>query len=140
LHSKNQLPRLPINAFIVISPGVVVVVWFFLTDIYTTPTKVFKKLFWVVGRVVAIQIQFITLKWRDHASKKLQFGTQKCKKIHIGKTQEKHKCQPLFVENWEEKEVEIGHKTQVEDILDGEEVMEEKENEKYLGDVISNYG
>ena len=40
------------------------------------------------------------------SSKKLQFGTQKCKKIHIGKTCDKYKCQPLFVENWEENEVE----------------------------------
>ena len=89
------------------------------------------------GHKTAMANSYIKLKT---TSKKLQFGTQKCKKMHVGKIQEKHKCQPLYVDNWEEKEIEIGHKTQVEDILDGEEVMEETENEKYLGDVISKDG
>ena len=40
------------------------------------------------------------------SSKKLQFGAQKSKKIHIGKTKEEHKCQPLFVENWTENVIE----------------------------------
>ena len=35
-------------------------------------------------------------------AKKLQFGVTKCNKIHIGKTYEKEKCQPLFVDSWKE--------------------------------------
>ena len=40
------------------------------------------------------------------SSKKLQFGADKCKKMHIGKTLQEHKCLPLYVDKWEEKEVE----------------------------------
>ena len=31
-------------------------------------------------------------------SKKLQFGSEKCKKMHVGKVKEEYKCQPLFVD------------------------------------------
>ena len=85
----------------------------------------------------------------DHAyikcktsSKKLQFGSQKCKKIHIGKSHEEHKCQPLYVDKWEEKEVEDFETgiIKIEDSCESEDVMEEKSEEKYLGDVISRDG
>ena len=32
------------------------------------------------------------------AIKKLQFGTEKCKKIHIGKSKEEYKCQAVYVD------------------------------------------
>ena len=75
-------------------------------------------------------------------SKKLQFGVSKCKKIHVGKCKEDFKCQNLFVDNWKEIEVKneetgISH---IEDTLVGEEIMEEKAEDKYLGDIISNDG
>ena len=75
-------------------------------------------------------------------SKKLQFGAQNCKKIHIGKTKEEHKCQPLFVDNWTESEIEDGDSEMVkmEDTCNVEDEMEEKEDERYLGDVISKDG
>ena len=38
-------------------------------------------------------------------SKKLQFGAQKCKKLHVGKFCEDFKCQILKVNNWKEVEV-----------------------------------
>ena len=38
-------------------------------------------------------------------SKKLQFGAQKCKKLHVGKFCEDFKCQILKVDNWKEVEV-----------------------------------
>ena len=75
-------------------------------------------------------------------SKKLQFGSSKCKKIHIGKQHEDFKCHNVYVDSWEETETtntETGN-TQVEDICIGEEIMEEKDEEKYLGDVISKDG
>ena len=76
------------------------------------------------------------------SSKKLQFGSQKCKKIHIGKTKEEFKCQPLFVDKWTEGVVEDCESgtIKIEDICEGEDIMEEKEDERYLGDVISKDG
>ena len=75
-------------------------------------------------------------------SKKLQFGAKKCKKMHIGRYQEDFKCQQLFVDNWEEVKVENTDTGEVtmEDCCVGEEIMEEKDSEKYLGDLISNDG
>ena len=75
-------------------------------------------------------------------SKKLQFGSTKCKKIHVGKYCEDFKCQNLTVDNWEEIEVtnEETGKVEMEDHFIGEETMEEKNEEKYLGDIISNDG
>ena len=76
------------------------------------------------------------------STKKLQFGASKCKKNHIGKQCEDFKCHPLLIDTWEENEVkdeETGN-FQVEDVCIGEEVMEEKHEEKYLGDVISKDG
>ena len=75
-------------------------------------------------------------------SKKLQFGAKKCKKMHVGRYQEDFKCQQLFVDNWEEVEVENTDtgEVKIEDCCVGEEIMEEKDSEKYLGDLISNDG
>jgi hypothetical protein len=62
--------------------------------------------------------------------------------LHVGKLKEDFKCQSLKVDNW--KEVELKNdETGVDDILDvceGEEIMEDKQEEKYLGDVISTDG
>ena len=72
-------------------------------------------------------------------SKKLQFGTQKCKKLHVGKSFDDFKCQTLKIQNWEEVEV-VNDKTGmdgIEDICSDEVEMEQKVEEKYLGDIIS---
>ena len=76
------------------------------------------------------------------ASKKLQFGVKKCKKLHVGKYCEEFKCQQLFVDTWEEVEVENCDNGEIvtEDCFIGEELLEEKNEEKYLGDVISTDG
>ena len=62
--------------------------------------------------------------------------------MHIGKYCEDFKCQNLMVDSWEEVEVKNDETgiTQIEDTFVGEELMEEKDDEKYLGDVISNDG
>ena len=76
------------------------------------------------------------------SSKKLQFGVEKCKKIHVGKYCEKFKCQTLSVDCWKELEV-IDEETGIgkfEETCIWEEIMEEKNEEKYLGDIISNDG
>ena len=75
-------------------------------------------------------------------SKKLQFGSQKCKKLHVGKICENFKCQTLKVDKWEEFEIrneETGI-DEIEDVCKEKEIMEEKTEEKYLGDVISTDG
>ena len=38
-------------------------------------------------------------------SKKLQFGVDKCKKLHIGNVQKPYKCQDLVVDKWSEVEL-----------------------------------
>ena len=75
-------------------------------------------------------------------SKKLQFGSKKCKKIQVGKYCEEFKCQNLTVDNWEEVEVNNDDTGNIfiEDFCNGEVAMEEKDHEKYLGDIISNDG
>ena len=75
-------------------------------------------------------------------SKKLQFGVEKCKKIHVGKTCDDFKCQQLFVDNWAEVEVRNEDLASIstEDQYLGEEEIEEKKEERYLGDIISNDG
>ena len=62
--------------------------------------------------------------------------------MHIGKSFDEYKCQPLFVDKWEETEVEDCEnvRIRVEDSCDGEDLMENKNDEKYLGDVISKDG
>ena len=82
---------------------------------------------------------FITFKTD---SKKLQFGAKKCKKLHIGKHRERFKCQTLKVDNWEEVEMidDVTGIEEIKDVCNGESIMEEKEEEKYLGDVISTDG
>ena len=72
------------------------------------------------------------------SSKKLQFGTEKCKKNHIGKNTVTHKCGPLFIDGW--KEVQYENKNRKIDFFQGKIMMEEKSEEKYLGDILSKDG
>ena len=72
-------------------------------------------------------------------SKKLQFGAQKCKKLHVGKSKQNFKCQNLEVDYWKEFEVlnkETGEE-EIIDVCDEKDKMEEKQDERYLGDIIS---
>ena len=71
-------------------------------------------------------------------SKKLMFGVQKCTKLHVGSKKLQFKCQDLFVDNWTEVAVEENTEpVKFKDIFEGENKIEEKESEKYLGDVLS---
>ena len=82
---------------------------------------------------------FISLKTD---SKKLQFGASKCKKLHVGKRCEEYKCQTLKIDNWKELEVENEETgiDEIEDNCEGLAEMEDKDEEKYLGDIISTDG
>ena len=74
--------------------------------------------------------------------KKLQYGVQKCFKMHVGRTCNSDICPDLYVEGWKMKtvtEVETGISTQEEE-YSGTHEMEEVPAEKYLGDILSNDG
>ena len=76
------------------------------------------------------------------STKKLQFGIDKCKKMHAGKSHEEFKCLPVYVDKW----AEIENKNddtgviEIKDVFVGEEVMENTSSDKYLGDIISKDG
>ena len=91
------------------------------------------------GHKTAMMNSYINFKTN---SKKLQFGVKKCKKMHVGKDRVDYKCQDLSVDKWTEVEVQndVSGMVDMRDIFDGEHLMEEKEDEKYLGDVIATDG
>ena len=91
------------------------------------------------GHRTAMMNAFINFKTN---SKKLQFGANKCKKLHIGHTYQEFKCQDLSVEKWDEVVVsnEITGEIEIEDKFAGKQIMEEKSEEKYLGDIVSTDG
>ena len=75
-------------------------------------------------------------------SKKLQFGTKKCKQLHVGHVKDDFKCQDLTVDKWTEVKVhnDVSGEIELKDMFEGEHCMEKTEDEKYLGDVIATDG
>ena len=76
------------------------------------------------------------------AMKKLQFGTSKCIKMHVGKSCNETLCRDLFVGGWKNvvvTDTESGVCSQSE-FFGGLEKMETKQEQMYLGDIISNDG
>ena len=76
------------------------------------------------------------------ASKKLQWGTDKCNKMQVGKAHSNDTCPELAVDGWKEvvvKHIETGE-MKIKDIYEGEDVLQIKQSEKYLGDIISDDG
>ena len=74
--------------------------------------------------------------------KKLQYGVDKCFKMHVGKQCNSDICPDLHVDSWKMKtvnEVETGGNKLVDEYT-GLHEMKEVETEKYLGDVISSDG
>ena len=69
----------------------------------------------------------------------LQFGRDKCVKMHVGKTRQNNICTDCKVDAW--KDVLLKHEDGHEELKDtylGEEVMKNVNNKKYLGSIISN--
>ena len=68
--------------------------------------------------------------------KKLQFGGQKCHKLHVGKNQ--LVCPDLYVDGWKLEKVDQFENgiTNLKDVFEGDFPMEEVEDEKYLGDIV----
>ena len=91
------------------------------------------------GYKTTMMNQFINSKT---AMKKLQFGTTKCFKLHVGKTCNKTLCKDLYVDGWKidiVEDLETGESIQKESFV-GPQKMKEKEEQIYLGDVISSDG
>ena len=76
------------------------------------------------------------------ALKRLQFGTSKCVKMHVGKTCNPTLCRDLFVDGWNvevEEDLETRKYFQKE-TFGGKVQMKVKQEQVYLGDVISEDG
>ena len=72
--------------------------------------------------------------------KKLQFGAKKCYKMHVGC--DKNFCPDLTIDKWKlvkVDEAQCGVRN-LEDVPDGDHIMEISEEQKYLGDIISSKG
>ena len=76
------------------------------------------------------------------SSKKLQFGSEKCKKLCIGKSHTEITCPDLIIDGWKEicvKQIETGEVTK-KDIFEGEDIIQIEDSEKYLGDIVNTTG
>ena len=73
-------------------------------------------------------------------SKKLQFGKEKCHKLHIGCNKES--CPELFLDTWkieETDELNTGRKV-FNDVVGDDYAIENSDEERYLGDLITSDG
>ena len=72
----------------------------------------------------------------------LQFGLSKCYKMHIGKTKQKFKCTPVFLDSWKSEEIENekSGKVTFQESFVGKAQIKEVTNQKYLGNIISDDG
>ena len=66
--------------------------------------------------------------------KKLQYGVDKCYQIHVGGSE--HTTPDLFIDNWEERKIN----GDLKDVFTGKVLMEKREAEVYLGELISRDG
>ena len=76
------------------------------------------------------------------AEKRLQFGTKKCIKLHVGRTKNETLCKDLSVDGWKV-EVETDNKSGKSfqsESYGGRGKMQVKKEQTYLGDVISDDG
>ena len=76
------------------------------------------------------------------ALKRLQFGTAKCIKLHVGKTCNETLCKDLFLDDWKlkvERNDDTGEIAQAE-YFGGVEKLTQKQEQKYLGDIVSAEG
>ena len=67
----------------------------------------------------------------------LQFGRDKCVKLHVGKRQNKEICPKLKIDAWDEIVVENGEKPELQDRYLGKETMKSVQEKKYLGNILS---
>ena len=73
--------------------------------------------------------------------KKLQYGEDKCFKLHIG--QDKTICPELYIDKWKTVQKEDNNNysnSSIIDVYGGKHIIEEKNKERYLGDILDNKG
>ena len=72
--------------------------------------------------------------------KKLQFGTKKCVKMHVGCYTPY--CPDLYIDQWKLENVEESgcNIRDLVDVTDDDHLMEDTVEQKYLGDIISSTG
>ena len=73
------------------------------------------------------------------AVKRLQLGPDKCHVMHVGKNIPEYKKDTLYVDGWEMKEIQNKStgEVEVQETLQGNSIISENINEKYLGQIIS---
>lgn len=96
-------------------------------DLFTISTCGFKT---------TMMNQFINSKT---GMKKLQFGTTKCKKLHVGRSSNATICKDLYVGGWEVEVVTdtVTGECSQEELFVGDKKMKVEQEQVYLGDVIS---
>ena len=74
--------------------------------------------------------------------KKLQYGTAKCFKMHVGGKCIEEVCPDLFIDGWKLKKVEVvdTNNFTVEDEYTGQVSMQSVQEEKYLGVILTSDG
>ena len=71
----------------------------------------------------------------------LQFGCDKCEKVHVGKKKNTDICPKLTIDSWKEQvEEEDGRGKVKKDIFAGKEIMNDVSDKKYLGDIVAKDG
>ena len=77
-----------------------------------------------------------------HAVKNFNLESKKCKKLHVGKTKSKIRCQNLKIGEWKVKNVRNTNTSENshEEIFTGDTDITETDDERYLGDIISKNG
>ena len=73
--------------------------------------------------------------------KKLQYGADKCVKLHIGS--DKTVCPDLLIDKWkivDDEDKAEPSESSIKDVYCGKHLVEEKRKERYLGDIIDSNG
>ena len=91
------------------------------------------------GYKAKLMNEFINFKT---GTKRLQFGTSKCIKMHIGKSNSEILCQDLYVGEWKNEVIEDPQKGgyKMNEFFSGNVKMEDRKEQKYLGDLLSSDG
>ena len=71
--------------------------------------------------------------------KKLQFGEKKCHRMHIGR--DTQYCPELYIDKWKVETLELDSDNNARvDVFEGDHRIEESDEEKYLGDLLTSDG